>query len=112
MRLCRCFLPFASCLMTICLIASSPQLLNTVQRYKKKSIYANKKAKKQKTLLYISNKEKPKNKFAAFKKMYYLCRPFWGMGRPEGLWEMGMGRCAIGRPDGLWDIGYRISDIG
>ena len=42
--------------------------------------------------------------------MYYLCRPFWGMGRPEGLLGMGMGRCAIGRPDGLWDIGYRISD--
>ena len=74
MRLCRCFLPFASCLMTICLIASSPQLLNTVQRYKKKSIYANKKTKKQKTLLYISNQEKVKNKFGTFKKMLYLCR--------------------------------------
>jgi hypothetical protein len=45
-----------------------------VQRYKKKYIYANKKAKKQKTLLYISNQEKVKNKFGTFKKMLYLCR--------------------------------------
>lgn len=37
------------------------------QRYEKKYIYASKKIKKQKTLLYISNKEKQKNKFAHIK---------------------------------------------
>ena len=30
--------------------------------------------KKRKTLLYISNEEKVKNKFGTFKKMLYLCR--------------------------------------
>ena len=44
--------------------------------------------------------------------MYYLCRPFWGMGRPEGLWEMGMGRCAIGRPEGLLGMGMGRCAIG
>lgn len=34
------------------------------------------KSKKQKTLLYISNQKKPKNKFAAFKILLYLCRRF------------------------------------
>ena len=34
------------------------------------------KRKKQKTLLYISNQKKPKNKFAPFKILLYLCRRF------------------------------------
>lgn len=34
------------------------------------------KSKKQKTLLYISNQKKPKNKFAPFKILLYLCRRF------------------------------------